>query len=133
MRIKDGRAVPAFVSQALLNEDVTVFGDGSQTRSFCYVDDLVAGILKLTDSNVNDPVNIGNPQEMTIADMARTIIDMTGSKSKIIFQDLPVDDPKVRQPDITKARTLLGWEPKVPLEQGLVKTIEYFRKKMGIH
>jgi dTDP-glucose 4,6-dehydratase len=133
MRIKDGRAVPAFISQALLNEDVTVFGDGSQTRSFCYVDDLVAGILKLTDSNVNDPVNIGNPQEMTIADMARTIIDMTGSKSKIIFQDLPVDDPKVRQPDITKARTLLGWEPKVPLEQGLVKTIEYFRKKMGIH
>jgi dTDP-glucose 4,6-dehydratase len=132
MRIKDGRAVPAFISQALQNEDVTVFGDGTQTRSFCYVDDLVGGILKLMDSNINEPVNIGNPQEMTIEDMARTIIRMTGSTSKVIFEDLPADDPKVRQPDITKARTLLGWEPKVPLEQGLVKTIEYFKKKMGL-
>ena len=103
-----------------------------QTRSFCYVDDLVGGILRLMDSNVNDPVNIGNPQEMTIEGIARTIIKMTGSKSKIIFQDLPEDDPKVRQPDITRARTLLGWEPKVPLEQGLVKTIEYFKRKMGV-
>jgi len=132
MRIKDGRAVPAFISQALLNEDVTVFGDGKQTRSFCYVDDLVAGILKLADSSVNEPVNIGNPHEMTIEGIAQTIIGMTGSKSKIIYQDLPVDDPKVRQPDITKAQTLLGWEPKVSLEQGLVKTIEYFKRKMGV-
>jgi dTDP-glucose 4,6-dehydratase len=131
MRIKDGRAVPAFISQALLNEDVTVFGDGTQTRSFCYVDDLVTGILKLMDSNVNEPVNIGNPHEMTIEGIAKAIIQMTGSKSKIIYQNLPVDDPKVRQPDITKARTLLGWEPKVKLEQGLVKTIEYFKRKMG--
>ena len=130
MRIKDGRAVPAFISQALLNEDVTVFGDGTQTRSFCYVDDLVTGILKLMDSNVNEPVNIGNPHEMTIEGIAKAIIQMTGSKSKIIYQNLPVDDPKVRQPDITKARTLLGWEPKVKLEQGLVKTIEYFKRKM---
>src|SRR5688572_22309800 len=132
MRIKDGRAVPAFMSQALRNEDVTVFGDGTQTRSFCYVDDLVTGILKLMDSNVNEPVNIGNPHEMTIEGIAKAIIQMTGSKSKIIYQDLPVDDPKVRQPDITKARTLLGWEPKVTLEQGLVKTIEYFKRKMGV-
>src|SRR6266567_4499286 len=132
MRIKDGRAVPAFISQALKNEDVTVFGDGTQTRSFCYVDDLVAGILKLMDSDLNDPVNIGNPHEMTIEGIARTIIQMTGSRSKIVHQALPTDDPKVRQPDITRARTLLGWEPKVPLEEGLVKTIAYFRKKMGV-
>jgi dTDP-glucose 4,6-dehydratase len=130
MRVKDGRAVPAFISQALRNEDVTVFGDGKQTRSFCYVDDLVAGILKLMDSDLNDPVNIGNPHEMTIEGIARTIIEMTGSTSRIVYQDLPVDDPKVRQPDITRARTLLGWEPHVTLEQGLVKTIEYFRKTM---
>jgi dTDP-glucose 4,6-dehydratase len=116
----------------LNNEDVTVFGDGKQTRSFCYVDDLVAGILKLMDSSENDPVNIGNPREMTIEEIARTIIRMTGSKSKIVYQELPTDDPKVRQPDITRARTLLGWEPKVPLEQGLVKTIDYFKKKMNI-
>ena len=132
MRIKDGRAVPAFISQALLNEDVTVFGDGTQTRSFCYVDDLVGGILKLMDSDLNEPVNIGNPHEMTIEGIAKTIIQMTGSKSRIIYHDLPVDDPKVRQPDITKARTLLGWEPTVTLEQGLVNTIDYFRGKMGV-
>src|ERR1700682_968120 len=124
MRIKDGRAVPEFISQALKNEDVTVFGDGRQTRSFCYVDDLVRGVLALMDSDLNDPVNIGNPHEMTIEAIARTIIRMTGSKSRIIYQDLPTDDPKVRQPDITRARTKLGWEPKVPLEQGLVKTID---------
>jgi dTDP-glucose 4,6-dehydratase len=131
MRIKDGRAVPAFISQALNNEDVTVFGDGRQTRSFCYVDDLVAGILKLLDSDLNEPVNIGNPHEMTIEGIAKTIIAMTGSNSRIIYQPLPTDDPKVRQPDITKARAKLGWEPKVKLEDGLVKTIEYFKKKMG--
>jgi dTDP-glucose 4,6-dehydratase len=132
MRINDGRAVPAFISQALKNEAVTVFGDGHQTRSFCYVDDLVRGILALTDSNLNDPVNIGNPHEMTIEAIANTIISMTRSTSRIVYRDLPTDDPKVRQPDITRARTLLGWEPKVPLEQGLVKTIDYFRKKMGM-
>src|SRR5713101_8525300 len=128
MRINDGRAVPAFISQALKNEDVTVFGDGRQTRSFCYVDDLVRGILALTDSDLNDPVNIGNPHEMTIEAIAKTIISMTGSKSRIVHRELPTDDPKVRQPDITRARTLLGWEPKVPLEQGLTTTIAYFKQ-----
>jgi dTDP-glucose 4,6-dehydratase len=132
MRVRDGRAVPAFMSQALRNEDVTIFGSGSQTRSFCYVTDLVDGILRLMESDVHDPVNIGNPHEMTIEGIARTIIKMTGSKSKIVYQELPTDDPKVRQPDITRARTLLGWEPKVPLEQGLVKTIDYFKKKMAL-
>src|SRR5215831_9647594 len=119
MRVNDGRAVPAFIGQALRHEDVPVFGDGSQTRSFTYINDLVAGIIKLMESNVNEPVNIGNPHEMTIADMARLIIRMTGSRSKLVFKPLPTDDPKVRQPDITRARTLLGWEPKVSLEEGL--------------
>ncbi len=130
MRVNDGRSVPAFMSQALRNEDVTVFGDGTQTRSFCYVSDLVAGILKLMEAPVNDPVNIGNPQELTIEQIARLIIKMTGSKSQIVYKPLPEDDPKVRQPDITRARTLLGWEPKVSLEEGLSKTIEYFRTKI---
>jgi dTDP-glucose 4,6-dehydratase len=129
MRIRDGRAVPAFISQALVNEDVTVFGDGKQTRSFCYISDLVDGIIRLMLSKENDPINIGNPQEMTIEQIARLIIEMTGSKSKIVYKPLPTDDPKVRQPDITRARTLLGWEPKVPLEQGLGRTIDYFREK----
>jgi dTDP-glucose 4,6-dehydratase len=132
MRIRDGRAVPAFISQALTNEDVTIFGNGSQTRSFCFVSDLVDGILRLAESNVNEPVNIGNPHEMSIEEMAHLIIKMTGSKSKVVFQPLPTDDPKVRKPDITRARTLLGWEPKVPLEQGLTSTIAYFKKKMGV-
>src|SRR5207237_1809474 len=127
MRVKDGRAVPEFISQALHNEDVTVFGDGTQTRSFTYITDLVDGIIKLMLSTVNDPVNIGNPRETTIEEIARTIIGMTGSKSKIVYKPLPTDDPKVRQPDITRARTLLNWEPKVALEDGLVKTIDYFR------
>jgi len=130
MRIRDGRAVPAFMSQALLNQDVTVFGDGSQTRSFCYISDLVDGLIRLMLSKENDPVNIGNPQEMTIEQIARQIIAMTGSTSKIIYKPLPTDDPKVRQPDITRARTLLGWEPKVSLEEGLGKTIDYFRAKV---
>jgi len=130
MRVRDGRAVPAFMSQALRNEDVTVFGDGSQTRSFCYVSDLVDGIIRLMLSKENMPTNIGNPTEMTIKQIAETIIDMTGSTSKIIYQPLPEDDPKVRKPDITKARTLLGWEPKVELREGLTKTIEYFRTKV---
>ena len=130
MRINDGRAVPSFIAQALRGENVTVFGDGRQTRSFCYIDDLVDGILRLMLSNVNDPVNIGNPHEMTIGEIARTIIRMTGSNSQVVYRPLPADDPKVRQPDITRARQLLGWEPKVPLEQGLIKTIEYFRKRL---
>jgi dTDP-glucose 4,6-dehydratase len=130
MRLNDGRAVPAFMSQALRGEDVTIFGSGKQTRSFCYVSDLVDGILRLADSKENDPVNIGNPHEMTVEDIARTIIKMTGSKSQIVYRPLPEDDPKVRQPDITRARTLLGWEPKVKLEDGLTKTLEYFRRKV---
>ncbi|MGE0862849.1 MAG: UDP-glucuronic acid decarboxylase family protein [Vicinamibacterales bacterium] len=130
MRVRDGRAVPAFMSQALLNQDVTVFGDGSQTRSFCYISDLVDGIIRLMHSKENDPINIGNPQEMTITQIAEQIIAMTGSKSRIVYKPLPTDDPKVRQPDITRARTLLGWEPKVSLEEGLGHTIDYFKKKV---
>jgi dTDP-glucose 4,6-dehydratase len=132
MRIQDGRAVPTFIAQALRNEDVTIFGSGSQTRSFCYVSDLVDGLLRLLDSPVNDPVNIGNPHEMSIEDIAKTIIRMTGSSSQLVFRPLPTDDPKVRQPDITRARTLLGWEPKVPLEEGLTSTIAYFKEKMKL-
>ena len=131
MRANDGRAVPAFMSQTLRNEDVTVFGDGSQTRSFTYITDLVDGIIRLMLSKENDPVNIGNPREMTIKEIAETIIRMTGSKSKLIYKPLPTDDPKQRRPDITRARTLLGWEPKVQLEEGLVKTIEYFKARVG--
>ena len=131
MRLRDGRAVPAFMSQALTGEDVTIFGTGKQTRSFCYVSDLVDGVIRLLESNVNDPVNIGNPHEMTIEDIARTIIRLTGSKSRIVYRPLPEDDPKVRQPDITRARTLLHWEPKVGLEEGLTKTLEYFRGKVA--
>jgi dTDP-glucose 4,6-dehydratase len=130
MRVNDGRAVPAFISQALRNEDVTVFGDGSQTRSFTYITDLVDGVVRLMLSDVNDPVNIGDPREMTIEEIARTIIGMTGATSKIVYKPLPTDDPKVRRPDITRARTLLNWHPKVPLEEGLAKTIEYFRTKV---
>jgi dTDP-glucose 4,6-dehydratase len=131
MRVHDGRAIPAFLSQALRGEDVTVFGDGSQTRSLCYVSDLVDGIHRLMMSDESDPVNIGNPTEMTIRALAETIVAATGSASRIVERPLPVDDPKVRQPDITRARKLLGWEPKVPLEQGLVRTIEYFRRKLA--
>jgi dTDP-glucose 4,6-dehydratase len=130
MRLNDGRAVPAFMSQALRNEDVTIFGAGTQTRSFCYVSDLVDGIIRLMESNVNDPVNIGNPHELTIEEIARTIVRMTGSQSKIVYKPLPEDDPKVRRPDITRARTLLGWEPKVPLDEGLEKTLAYFKTKI---
>jgi dTDP-glucose 4,6-dehydratase len=130
MRVRDGRAVPAFISQALRHEDVTVFGDGSQTRSFTYISDLVDGIIRLMLSGVNDPVNIGNPREMTLKALAETIIRMTGSPSTIVYKPLPVDDPKVRQPDITRAKALLGWEPKVQLEEGLKETIEYFRTKV---
>jgi len=132
MRIRDGRAVPNFIAQALTNEDVTIFGSGNQTRSFCYISDLVRGILALMESKVNEPVNIGNPHELSIADMAHLIIKMTGSKSRVVFKPLPTDDPQVRKPDITRARTLLSWEPKVELAEGLTSTIDYFRKKMEI-
>jgi len=132
MRIRDGRAVPAFISQALRNEEVTVFGDGRQTRSFCYISDLVDGIIRLMLSSTSDPVNIGNPAEMTIEDIAKVIIEMTDSKSRIVYRPLPEDDPKVRKPDITRARTLLGWEPKVDLREGLASTIAYFRTKVPV-
>ncbi|HEY1301935.1 MAG TPA: UDP-glucuronic acid decarboxylase family protein [Vicinamibacterales bacterium] len=130
MRLRDGRAVPAFMSQALRNEDVTIFGDGTQTRSFCYISDLVDGILRLMDSPTNEPVNIGNPHEITIEQIARTIIALVGSSSRLVYRPLPVDDPKQRQPDITRARTLLGWEPKVGLEEGLLRTVGYFRRNL---
>jgi len=132
MRIEDGRAIPAFLSQALRHQDVTVFGDGSQTRSLCYIDDLVDGILRLAFSDVVDPVNIGNPEEMSIRQLAERIIALTGSRSRIVDRPLPVDDPKVRQPDITRARTLLGWEPKLALDEGLSRTLAYFQKKLGL-
>ena len=131
MRLRDGRAVPAFMSQAIRNEDVTIFGDGTQTRSFCYVSDLVDGVLRLLDSHVTDPVNIGNPSEMTIEQIARAIIELVGSRSKVVYRPLPVDDPKQRRPDITRARTLLGWEPKVHLDEGMLKTVDYFKRKLA--
>src|SRR3977135_2448221 len=130
MRVNDGRAVPAFISQALRNEDVTVCGEGTQTRSFTDITDLVDGIIMLMLSDEHGPINIGNPQEMTIEEIARTIIQMTGAKSRIIYKPLPTDDPKQRRPDITLAQTLLKWEPKVSREAGLVKTLEYFRTKV---
>jgi len=129
MRLNDGRALPAFVSQALNGQDITVFGDGSQTRSFCYVSDLIDGIFKLLMSDETDPVNIGNPAEITIKQFAEEVIKITGSKSKIVYKELPEDDPKVRQPDITKAKTILGWEPKVDRSEGLRITIDYFKKQ----
>ncbi len=128
MRINDGRVVPAFISQALRNEPLTVFGDGSQTRSFCYVSDLVEGIYRLLMSNETMPVNIGNPSEMTVLQFAQEIKRLTGTKAPIDFRPLPEDDPKIRRPDITRAKTLLGWEPKVPLEVGLQRTIDYFQR-----
>lgn len=127
MRVRDGRVVPAFIAQALKNEPMTVFGDGSQTRSFCYVSDLVEGIYRLLMSDEVNPTNIGNPSEMTVLQFAEEIRRLTGSKSEIEFRPLPEDDPKIRRPDITKARTLLDWEPKVPLAEGLQRTIDYFR------
>jgi len=127
MRPNDGRALPAFISQALNGDDLTIFGDGSQTRSFCYVSDLIDGIYKLLISDEENPVNIGNPNEVTIEEIAKEIIELTNSKSEIIYKELPVDDPKVRQPDISKAKSVLGWEPKVSREEGLLKTIDYFK------
>lgn len=130
MRIDDGRAIPAFISQALRNEDLTVFGDGKQTRSVCYVDDLIDGIYRLLISDVTDPVNIGNPDELPILQLAQEIIKLTGSRSKVVFQDLPEDDPKVRQPDITRAQQLLGWAPHIDRKKGLSQTIDYVRSKI---
>ena len=127
MRLNDGRVVPAFVSQALRNEPMTVFGDGSQTRSFCYVSDLIEGIYRLLMSEEVQPTNIGNPAEMTVLQFAEAIKKIVGNDSPIVHKPLPVDDPKVRKPDITKARTILGWEPQVPLDEGLKRTIDFFR------
>jgi dTDP-glucose 4,6-dehydratase len=127
MRLDDGRALPTFMSQALRGEDVTVYGDGSQTRSFCYCDDLVDGIYRLLLSDYSKPVNIGNPSEITLLQFAEEVIALTGSKSKIVYEPLPQDDPKQRQPDITKAKQILGWEPKVDRHEGLKRTLEYFK------
>jgi len=131
MRTNDGRVVPAFISQAIKNKPITVFGDGKQTRSFCYYSDLIEGMYRLMMSDYNLPVNIGNPQERTMLQFAEEIIKATGSRSRIVHRPLPQDDPKQRRPDITKAKKLLKWEPKVDLSEGLVKTIEYFRAKLG--
>jgi len=128
MRLTDGRAIPTFIRQALRNEPLTVFGDGSQTRSFTYISDLVEGIWALMQAEVNEPVNIGNPREMTLLDLARQITRLSGSRSEIVFRPLPTDDPKVRQPDISKARRLLGWEPRVDVEEGLTRTIDWCRR-----
>jgi dTDP-glucose 4,6-dehydratase len=132
MRLRDGRVVPAFISQALNNEPVTVFGDGSQTRSFCYVSDLIDGIFRLALSDFHEPVNIGNPGEMTILNFAKKILALTGSTAQVVFKPLPVDDPRVRQPDISRAKRLLGWQPKVDFESGVRETIGYFKRKLGV-
>ncbi len=131
MRVRDGRAVPNFIAQALRGENLTVYGDGTQTRSFCYVSDLVDGILRLLRSETNDPVNIGNPNEMTVTGIAERIISLTASTSRIVHRPLPVDDPKVRQPDISRARQVLDWEPRVSLTEGLTQTIAYFRTALA--
>ena len=130
MRLRDGRVVPAFIGQALTNEPLTIFGDGSQTRSFCFCSDLIDGIFKLSQSAFHEPVNIGNPREMTIKQFAEEIIRITGTTAKMEFHPLPVDDPKVRQPDITRAKSVLGWGPKVDFDEGIRKTIDYFRTRM---
>ncbi len=132
MRLNDGRVVPSFLHQALTGENLTVFGDGLQTRSFCYVSDLIEGIYRLLCSTINDPVNIGNPVEMTIMDFAKKIHEVAGGSGEIVFKPLPQDDPKVRQPDITKARGLLGWSPKVSLDEGIRETLNYYKKKLNI-
>ena len=131
MRLADGRALPNFMVEALKGEEFTVYGNGAQTRSFCYVDDLIEGIKKLLDSDEADPVNLGNPEEITILDFAKEIVTLTGSKSRINFLPLPQNDPKVRQPDITKAKRILGWEPKVSRQEGLKRTLQYFKKKLS--
>lgn len=131
MRLDDGRALPAFVSQALKNEDITVFGDGSQTRSFCYVSDLIDGIYRLLISDEVNPINIGNPEEITLLDFAKEVIKVCESKSRIVFKELPEDDPKVRQPDISRAKEILNWEPKINRKEGLRLSLEYFRNEVS--
>jgi dTDP-glucose 4,6-dehydratase len=131
MRLNDGRALPNFLYQALSGEPITVYGDGKQTRSFCYVSDLLAGIYKLLESNEHEPTNIGNPQEITILEFAERVRSLVGTKVPINFHPLPQDDPKQRCPDISKARRILAWEPKIPLEQGLRLTYEYFRQRLA--
>ena len=130
MRLNDGRALPNFMSQALTGQPLSLFGDGQQTRSFCFVDDLIEGLFRLLNSDITTPVNIGNPEEITVETLAREIIEMSGSDSELSFHPLPQDDPKVRRPDITKARTELGWSPKITREEGLKKTLAYFRKEI---
>jgi dTDP-glucose 4,6-dehydratase len=132
MRVNDGRAIPNFITQALKNKPITVYGDGKQTRSLCYVSDLVRGIYKLLLSDINEPVNLGNPEEITLLELAKIIKGLTKSKSRIVFKPLPVDDPKVRRPDITLAREVLRWKPQVSLKDGILKTIEYFKKELKI-
>ena len=132
MRIDDGRAIPAFISQSLRGEDVTVFGDGSQTRSVCYVSDLIDGIFKLMMSEYTLPMNIGNPAELTMLQLANEIVQLTQSQSKIVFRELPQDDPRIRQPNIAKAKLMLGWEPRVPRHEGLKRTIEYFKRRLKL-
>jgi dTDP-glucose 4,6-dehydratase len=131
MRPNDGRAVPTFLRQALTEKPVTVFGDGSQTRSFCYCEDLIRGLVSLGESEVHEPVNLGNPDEMTLLEMAELVIELTESGSEVVFEALPIDDPQVRQPDITRARQLLGWEPEIPLREGLARTVEHYTKVLG--
>ena len=131
MRPHDGRAVPTFLSQALSGQPVTVFGDGSQTRSFCYVQDLIRGLVALNESEVHDPVNIGNPNEMSLLEMAELVVEITDSRSEVVFEPLPVDDPQVRQPDIARARDLLGWEPEIEVRDGIARTIEHYTSILG--
>jgi dTDP-glucose 4,6-dehydratase len=131
MRLNDGRVLPNFMYQALMGEPITVYGDGQQTRSFCYVSDLVEGIWRLLWTDFHDPVNLGNPAEITIREFAEEVRRLAGSRSEVVFKPLPQDDPKVRQPDITRARQLLGWEPKVGRDEGLRRTMDYFRRKLG--
>jgi dTDP-glucose 4,6-dehydratase len=131
MRPQDGRAIPTFLRQALADKPVTVFGDGSQTRSFCYVDDMVRGLVLLAESDVHEPVNLGNPVEMPLLEMAELIVELTESRSEVVFEALPVDDPQVRQPDITRAKQLLGWEPETEVREGLRRTIAHYTRVLG--
>ena len=131
MRPHDGRAIPTFMSQALADRPLTVFGDGSQTRSFCYVDDLIRGLVALAESDVHEPVNIGNPDEMSLLEMAQLVVELAAARSEIVFEALPVDDPQVRQPDISRAKDLLGWEPEIDVREGLRRTIEYYSGMLG--
>jgi dTDP-glucose 4,6-dehydratase len=131
MRPHDGRAIPTFLRQALTDKPVTVFGDGAQTRSFCYVDDMIRGLISLAESGVHEPVNLGNPDEMSLIDMAKLVVELTESRSEIVFEALPIDDPQVRQPDISRARDLLGWEPEIDIRDGLKRTIEHYTRVLG--